>query len=1123
MDAVSTAIGLAGAVFKLVVVSIDFFTDAKEVYKNSATDENLDLAMIANNIQSAADSVESQLQNLQNLSDDGEKKCLDPDEEELRSLALRAAGIGNELAASLKKVHIEQKSTWQSFKVAIRGMWDSEDLRTKEKRLHHIEGAMTLNILIGIRKKAHASNNEGHQRELEALERLQKSLKEDKEHIKTILAHIENSEKERLREMARHRAEIDGSTSREPHYFSAGALPPRPRKVASRTEVEDMILDSLWYSSIRDREESIQEPYERTLVWIYKDPKTGGKTWDNFVDFLTGDSRMYWITGKAGSGKTTLVKFINDNPQTGEHLARWAGGKEVLSASFYFFYNGSDYQKSHLGMLRTLLHSLLSQRRDLVSVAFGSRFRMTYDDEIRSPPLILEMKRAFKALFLASPDLCFFLSVDGLDEFDQAASKTTDGSLIEVLQILSSFPNVKLLVSSRPLPQFENAFAGCSCLSIHELTRDDINHYVMKKLESHRRMQILLKRDPLNARNLIESIVSSSAGVFLWVRLVTESLLGGLTNCDSIHDLQLRLEELPSDIYDLFKVMLSRVEPKYRRQSAQLLELVRLGIEREMQLSVLGLWFAEQADHDMVLSTDINPIDDETCEDRVNEMEGRLKSRCLGLVEIQPTKRSTIYFESSSPQTDVYSLATSSRKATARFLHRSVHEFLHNPDIRHDFIEPHCHPEFDARLSLLRSSILILKSFSKSCRRDLKPLFKLAVYIERRAYDAEGSSKQSNSILLHEFDSTMSKHLIKHKNIGIDSPHWSYFFCNSLCKNLFRSQVDRRDMLSLLDNRHWSFIVFAVRFGLELYIKEQVAIHGQGILLKEGMPLLGHALFPILFYYTCYTVPHKNLVRLLLDNGLNPQHSFGTTTVWGWFLRTLHLELTKASESCLRGRLITDFPTCSNFVSAMKIMIIHGADLNIPIYWEACKTCTLLLALNRIHKNLSAFSVSPKGQIYERKRVLSVLKDTEEVIKLVTERGGVEREWENGQLIFEADLTKDDVTTPSNKAVLPSSGTTTSSPVKLNDSFTAKENRSRDSLTKRDAEPVLGTTRSSGQGGTGKFVAGSGGNRATLVASLTSQQTAIPHGKRILWNSWKKKIFRRPRAKPLDMVNRQDT
>lgn len=80
MDAAGLAIGLSGAVLKLVVFSLDFIGDVKQVYKHSATDHNVNLSTIAESVALATTSLENQLGAI-GRSGVGGGQALDQDEE----------------------------------------------------------------------------------------------------------------------------------------------------------------------------------------------------------------------------------------------------------------------------------------------------------------------------------------------------------------------------------------------------------------------------------------------------------------------------------------------------------------------------------------------------------------------------------------------------------------------------------------------------------------------------------------------------------------------------------------------------------------------------------------------------------------------------------------------------------------------------------------------------------------------------------------------------------------------------------------------------------------------------------------------------------------------------------
>jgi hypothetical protein len=59
--------------------------------------------------------------------------------------------------------------------------------------------------------------------------------------------------------------------------------------------------------------------------------------------------------------------------------------------------------------------------------------------------------------------------------------------------------------------------------------------------------------------------------VFLWVKLVVNSLLEGLGNQETVVALQTRLRKLPKDPDPLFKYMLDGIPSDYKLESSQYL------------------------------------------------------------------------------------------------------------------------------------------------------------------------------------------------------------------------------------------------------------------------------------------------------------------------------------------------------------------------------------------------------------------------------------------------------------------------------------------------------------------------------------------------------------------------
>ena len=134
--------------------------------------------------------------------------------------------------------------------------------------------------------------------------------------------------------------------------------------------IAKQILDALRFRSIVERRTTISKAHQRTFEWIYDERVSQTSSWDNLSEWLGTGRGCYWINGKAGSGKSTLMKYILENHRTTEALQQWSRSSELVVASFFFWYAGTPLQKSQVGLLRALLLDVLNSRPDLVPVLF---------------------------------------------------------------------------------------------------------------------------------------------------------------------------------------------------------------------------------------------------------------------------------------------------------------------------------------------------------------------------------------------------------------------------------------------------------------------------------------------------------------------------------------------------------------------------------------------------------------------------------------------------------------------------------------------------------------------------------------------------------------------------------
>jgi hypothetical protein len=149
-----------------------------------------------------------------------------------------------------------------------------------------------------------------------------------------------------------------------------------------RTECERVarstyVTTSLRYDALYSRHSQIVDAHNKTFEWIFDPNQLQGNDCEQpvFNEWLRTQNGIYWISGKAGSGKSTLVKWICRHPKTQESLRLWAGKKELVIASHFFWCAGTDLQKSQQGLLRSLLFDVFRSAPELIPIVAAAQWQ----------------------------------------------------------------------------------------------------------------------------------------------------------------------------------------------------------------------------------------------------------------------------------------------------------------------------------------------------------------------------------------------------------------------------------------------------------------------------------------------------------------------------------------------------------------------------------------------------------------------------------------------------------------------------------------------------------------------------------------------------------------------------
>jgi len=490
----------------------------------------------------------------------------------------------------------------------------------------------------------------------------------------------------------------DGGQAQNSHW--APAIKEQLQKLMremKEMEKDQELLQSLWFDSISIRQETLPKAHLDTFSWIF-----GGSTPDHtqpirFVEWLRGGHNIFWIQGKAGSGKSTLMKFLGRHPQSLQNLGFWAGGQELITARFYFWNSGSSLQKSQIGLIRSLLFEILRQCPELLA-RVREKLSLWKDNSFLGGGQYEELLEVFQFVVEQNADRKFCFFIDGLDEYKPERDKD-HRHLAKTLKLLASSPSIKLCLSSRPWTVFSDAFGSSSewMIKLEDLTKQDIYRYVSDKLQEHDQYDKLIQADESYTK-LIDEVVRKAQGVFLWVFLVVRDLLEGLTYNDTMRTMYLRLSQFPEDLGGYFQHMIDSIPKFYRRETAQ---TFRIALAKEEPSLLVTYAFFDDITENPVFDLE----DSRVCALAPSELAAviqgkhdttrrRLDGRCKGLIEVIALKKSDHPIEG----------------FRVDFLHRTVRDYLQGSDDILDFIYGESGSDASLWTNLYRAVFLTMRT-----------------------------------------------------------------------------------------------------------------------------------------------------------------------------------------------------------------------------------------------------------------------------------------------------------------------------------------------------------------------------------------------------------------------------
>ncbi|PYH96452.1 hypothetical protein BO71DRAFT_482045 [Aspergillus ellipticus CBS 707.79] len=661
-------------------------------------------------------------------------------------------------------------------------------------------------------------------------------------------------------------------------------------------DTQQKIIASLRFPQLQERAQQIPKAHKQTYKWVLR-PHV--QTWDDPTAWISSDDKtrsIYWISGKPGSGKSTLMRFLEENLDVQKHMLPWANGCTVVRASHFFWSSGNLLQKSLTGLLRSLLLQSIDQMPDLIPQVIddrrwrASRMSLEQTADWSDSELLLSLERCISASRDAFRILFF---VDGLDELEGTDEMRLD--LTEMLSRIGSSGTVKICVSSRPWNLFRDYFSDDPKLRLEDLTHEDISIYVQSQFLARPRFKYLLRRDEMGAGQLVAAVTRKAAG-----------------DGDSIKTLYQKLEDLPADLNDYFTRLISTVDVQHRREASIMLQIALHEEDGFVSLHALRLFdlvFTDEKRADFALGNpskfqDIALDDHEGLQFCLDSTMRRLNSRCMGLLEciyapddvfdmfdIDPMEAGdeTMYSHGMKFEPSMYSAIFQGPGSirpfmlTVDFLHRCCRDFLLSPEIQTLLFE-YTEGPYDARM-FLRFKQLDLTVVSRSAWQ--------AISLVHLPY-LTGENQQHAP----EPQVYYNRPLKKWFSRPIEDGSSNGWYINPV-------RVSWNEEKS-------SFLTLAIDFDLRGYITAHLtaAIKFSN---AEREFQIGNSM------------PNIDLLHRVLDFGADPNALYCGVSIWALFLSSVDDWLRKDVDTSIGNKKV--------YLKVPRILIDRDATLVLPKHW----------------------------------------------------------------------------------------------------------------------------------------------------------------------------------------------
>ncbi|KAM3416093.1 hypothetical protein BST61_g9574 [Cercospora zeina] len=287
------------------------------------------------------------------------------------------------------------------------------------------------------------------------------------------------------------------------------------------------VVKSLNFPELGARQANIRNAFRDTGEWALGH--------SDYARWRGSDRGTFWIVGKPGAGKSTLMKFLHSQAER---------GKSEYEFVFGFFFNarGNTLEKTTNGLYRALLFELFTAFPELQILLDGQRSSDEWS--------LHSLKALLSALIQNIGARTLRLFVDALDECDEQEIQEMVESMGDIEETyLTGSGMLSICFASRHYPSITIRNGVRLNLDKETGHLDDLNKYIAQRL--------LTQGEGTLVHEIFEGVRRKANGVFLWAALVIDLLNKDIRGGRMSH-VKKRLAQIPSGLSALFHDLLRR-------------------------------------------------------------------------------------------------------------------------------------------------------------------------------------------------------------------------------------------------------------------------------------------------------------------------------------------------------------------------------------------------------------------------------------------------------------------------------------------------------------------------------------------------------------------------------------